>query len=124
MGIEDALVLSELLSDGRVWSSADLPAVFAVYDTMRRPRTQKLVRHSRDAALLYQFRKPGCESSVDKIRTELDGMQGWIWDFDLERHLSDARSALETLMEEERSFTKEAPARRSRTCKPELCVIL
>ncbi|PQE08031.1 hypothetical protein CJF30_00011194 [Rutstroemia sp. NJR-2017a BBW] len=51
--IEDALVLSELL--GRVQCLRDLEPALAAYDTVRRPRTQKIVQTSRDTMKLFAF---------------------------------------------------------------------
>ncbi|CZR59965.1 related to salicylate 1-monooxygenase [Phialocephala subalpina] len=94
MAVEDALVLSELISDARVNIILDLPAVFAVYDLARRPRTQKLVQYSRESGMLFQLRKPGAGGDIEKIKVELKDRQKWIWDIDIEEHLKDAEAGL------------------------------
>ncbi len=63
---------------------------------MRRPRTQRLVRHSRELGHLFQLRREGIEDDVEKIRQELKVMNLWIWEFDLETHLQEAKQNLTT----------------------------
>jgi salicylate hydroxylase len=94
MAIEDALILSVLLSDSKVTLPTDLPSVLTVYDSVRRPRTQRLVKHSRDAALLYQYRKLGVGDDLGKIRVDLENMQRWIWDMDVETYVQEAKEIL------------------------------
>lgn len=94
MAVEDALVLSAIMSDSRVNSILELPAVFAAYDIARRPRTQKLVQHSRESGMLFQLRMPGTGDNIEKIKAELKDRQKWIWDIDMEDHLKDARAGL------------------------------
>ncbi|PYH86774.1 FAD/NAD(P)-binding domain-containing protein [Aspergillus uvarum CBS 121591] len=88
MAIEDVFVLSRLLKEVR--GRSQLSRAFAAYDAVRRPRTQRLVRTSRDAGLLYQCQKPGVEDDVDKIRQDLDERMHWIWNLDLKAHLAEA----------------------------------
>ncbi|KAF9892271.1 hypothetical protein FE257_002048 [Aspergillus nanangensis] len=88
MAIEDAFVLSHLLSHIR--NKSQLESVFAAYDTVRRPRTQKLVTTSREAGELYEFQKPGVGDDVDALRANLDGRMRWVWDIDLVQHLKEA----------------------------------
>ncbi|OOF96805.1 hypothetical protein ASPCADRAFT_206961 [Aspergillus carbonarius ITEM 5010] len=88
MAVEDVYVLSRLL--GEVQERSQLKRAFAAYDTVRRPRTQRLVRTSRDAGRLYQCQKEGVEDDVEKIRANLDERMRWIWDLDVEQHLEEA----------------------------------
>lgn len=94
MAVEDALILSEILSDQRTASVSDIPAVFAAYNTVRRPRTQRLVQHSRESGMLFQMRRPGFDDDLEKFKEDLATRQRWIWDFDLENHLKDAKTEL------------------------------
>lgn len=100
MAVEDALVLAELISDPRISSVLDLPAVFAAYDEARRPRTQRLVQHSRESGMLFQLRKPGTEDDLDKIKADLNDRQKWIWEIDLDDHVNDARAGLSNFLRE------------------------
>jgi salicylate hydroxylase len=88
MAIEDAFVLSRLLRE--VQGREQLQNAFRAYDTVRRPRTQKLVTTSRDAACLYEFQMPGILDDVNAARENLDGRMRWVWDADLEEHLQEA----------------------------------
>ena len=93
MAIEDAFVLSRLL--GLVTKKGQLESVFKAYDTVRRPRTQRLVTTSRDAACLYEFQKDGILDDPGAARSNLDGRMRWVWDIDLEEHLQEAISIFE-----------------------------
>ena len=79
--IEDACVLQTLL--GRVHNKKDLPNVLAAYDQVRRPRSQRIVTTSREAAELYYMRSKGAEDDIEKIREKLGGRMHWIWNRDL-----------------------------------------
>lgn len=94
MAVEDAFILSELISDSQIHSVLDLPTVFAVYNDMRQPRTQRLVQHSRQNGNLFQLRKPGVEDDIEKVKADLVNRQQWIWDIDLNEHLKDAKMEL------------------------------
>lgn len=91
MAIEDALVLSRLLA--LVKDKKHIPAAFRAYDQLRRPRTQKLVTTSRDAGRLYDMQMPGVGEDVEKIKSNLAERWKWIWDFDLEEHVEEAKTA-------------------------------
>jgi salicylate hydroxylase len=90
MAIEDAYILSNLLVD--VDSLEELEGAFQAYDAIRRPRTQKLVTTSRQAGMLYEFELEG--DDLVKVRRNIEGRMGWIWNEDLERELEDARALL------------------------------
>jgi salicylate hydroxylase len=98
MAVEDAFILSELLSDSEVKSIHDVPLVFSSYETMRLPRTQKLVQHSRESGYLYQLRRPGLGDDMEKIKETLGSWQNWIWDIDLESHLEEGRKELRAML--------------------------
>jgi salicylate hydroxylase len=90
MAIEDAYILSNLLVD--VDSLEELEGAFQAYDAIRRPRTQKLVATSRQAGMLYEFELEG--DDLVKVRRNIEGRMGWIWNEDLEQELEDARALL------------------------------
>lgn len=98
MGVEDALILSELLSQPEVRKLEDLSIVFKVYDNIRRPRTQHLVRHSREAGMVFSLRFPGIGDDVEKLRANLNVRQRWIWDIDLKEHILEAKKNLKEVM--------------------------
>lgn len=83
--IEDAFVLSNLL--GQVKSSKEIEEAFQAYDAVRRPRSQKVVKTSRDAAKVYEFEDEELGVDLEKIRGRLEGRYDWIWDEDLPAQL-------------------------------------
>ncbi|OTB02204.1 hypothetical protein M426DRAFT_322912 [Hypoxylon sp. CI-4A] len=92
MCIEDSCVLSHLL--GRIDSAQDIGKVFKVYDEVRRPRTQKLVKTSREAGMLYEFELEG--DDLEAIERNYKSRMSWIWEPDLQEELDKAFSILES----------------------------
>ena len=89
MAIEDSYLLSGLLSD--VYDKSELEIVFATFEAMRKDRTQRLVRNSRDQTAIYDFQAQGIEDDIRKIAEDLPNRWDWIWDHDVERELEDAK---------------------------------
>ncbi|ORY56860.1 uncharacterized protein BCR38DRAFT_414185 [Pseudomassariella vexata] len=79
--IEDALVLSRLL--GLVSSPNQLETAFSVYDGIRRPRAQRVVRTSREAGDICALKAPGIGDDMDKIVANQCQRYLWIWEHDL-----------------------------------------
>ncbi|KAI1134100.1 mannitol 1-phosphate dehydrogenase [Hypoxylon sp. FL0543] len=90
MCIEDCFVLSRLLGEAK--DVQDLDKVFQVYDEVRRPRTQKLVKTSKEAGMLYDFELEG--DDLEAIEKNFKSRMSWIWDEDLEGELEKALSML------------------------------
>ena len=65
MGVEDAYVLSELLS--RCNTKDEIQKAFHAYDTVRRPRSQKLVKTSREAGMLWELEGDGVGEEARKM---------------------------------------------------------
>ncbi|OBS20393.1 hypothetical protein FPOA_06764 [Fusarium poae] len=86
--IEDALVLSQLL--GKVQCTDGVESALAAYDTIRRPRTEKIVRTSREAMKLYTV-----IDNTDDWKRAWEGRMNWIWDIDLASHVADALRVFE-----------------------------
>ena len=94
--VEDAAVLSSLLNDQRAQRPCHLASVFAAFDSCRRDRAQWLVRSSRQAADMYEWRAPELGSRYDeRIQREVRERQEHIWNFDLDKLIRDAREDLE-----------------------------
>ncbi|KAI2633200.1 mannitol 1-phosphate dehydrogenase [Hypomontagnella submonticulosa] len=88
MCIEDCYILSELI--GKAESVQDLDKVFKAYDEVRRPRTLKLVKTSREAGQLYQFQLEG--DDLDAVERNFQTRMSWIWDADVKQDLEKALS--------------------------------
>lgn len=95
MAIEDAYVLSGLM--GKETINGDLQATFKAYDAVRRERTQKLVRYSKEQAEIYEFEKAEIASPDDKeqIRHLLRNRMQWIWEEDLPAEMKLAEELLD-----------------------------
>lgn len=92
MALEDAYVMSNLL--GAVRESTQIESAFAAFDQVRRPRTQRLVRTSREAGELYELELEGVGDDGDRLRENLAARYGWIWEADLESDLEVAMGLL------------------------------
>lgn len=88
--MEDAYILSGLLKDAN--STEELTRAFKAFDEVRRGRTQKLVTTSYEAGQLYDFELLG--DDLDKIEENFSKRMHWIWNFDLEAHLEQAREIM------------------------------
>ncbi|CAD6445839.1 c32b138c-97f9-471c-9989-03e3b1b9f541 [Sclerotinia trifoliorum] len=96
--IEDAFILSNLLGDCR--KVRDIESAFRAYDMVRRPRSQKVVKTSREAAELYEFENEeiaGLANGVvdmEGLKERLRERTKWIWDEDLGLQLQEARKIM------------------------------
>jgi salicylate hydroxylase len=94
MSIEDVAVLATLLADESLRGPEDLGAVFKAYGVSRRPRTQWLVRSSRRAADLYEWRDAEVGRDYEGILREMNERQAYIWNIDMQAELDSARASL------------------------------
>ena len=92
MALEDAYILSNLL--GAIQQSSDIERAFKAYDSIRRPRSQKLVTTSREAGEVFDFEGVGTGDDGWAIKADLDGRWEWIWQEDLPKELEEARKLL------------------------------
>lgn len=108
-GIEDAYLLAELLqavrdgagpgatTDGKSTAAtvgARLAAAFEVYSEARYDRTQWLVRHTRDAVDLFQWRDRDLSRSAEGFGREITWRFHEIWHYDVEKMVEEARQKL------------------------------
>ncbi|ESZ99586.1 hypothetical protein SBOR_0031 [Sclerotinia borealis F-4128] len=96
--IEDAYVLSNLLAD--CTDTRQIESAFKAYDEIRRPRSQKVVTTSREAAELYEFENEEMMGAGDE-GVDMEGMKEklrerckWIWNEDLKEQLERARGVM------------------------------
>jgi len=101
MGIEDSAVMAELLDlaqhhvqQGFLTAAKALEAAFGTFDACRRERTQWLVKNSRDAAAIYQWRLPEAGRDAEKCRTELDRRIKTVWNGDINAMVREAKEEL------------------------------
>jgi salicylate hydroxylase len=90
--IEDAFILSNLL--GQTKSAKEIEKAFSAYDAIRRPRSQKVVKTSRDAAAIYEFEDAKLGLDLDLIKQTLEARYNWIWDEDLPQQLRQAQDIM------------------------------
>ncbi|POS78914.1 salicylate hydroxylase [Diaporthe helianthi] len=112
-GIEDAYLLAELLQAAVVvvkdvsgsesegdkkpggTVGARLAAAFEVYSDMRYDRTQWLVKHTRDAVDLFQWKDRELSRSADGFGREITWRFHKIWHYDIEKMVEEAKQKME-----------------------------
>lgn len=99
MGVEDALVICELLAGLGAGSDevqpGQLAAALRAYSDVRIPRTQWLVESSRQVGDMYQWRYGPTGRDAARMKDEFVQRQRKIWDFDPEEMVEGARVELE-----------------------------
>lgn len=93
MSIEDALILSTLL--GQTGTPREAPHALRIYDSTRRPRTQRVVKASHDQGVMWSGRDG--ETGLDATKLERNFSRGWdfIHYFDVEAHRNEALQMLD-----------------------------
>lgn len=104
--IEDVHLLSGLLIPSLVTSSTDIKRAFHAYDTLRRPRSQELVRKSREQGHLLQLESElpnlsdgNRDAWQQYLEREVDVSPRWVWNVDLEAMLARAKELLKNSMQ-------------------------
>jgi salicylate hydroxylase len=77
MAYEDAYILSALL--GKIKTSDQICQAFEAFDTVRRPRIQRLVATSRAAGALYELVHESIGQDLAKVKENVDIRYRWIW---------------------------------------------
>lgn len=104
MGVEDALVLCELLDtvqtrvrDGSLGQTSKLAVEKALqaYSESRMPRSQWQVRSSRAMGEMYQWRHEETGRDGEKCRIKLEESIRKVWDFDVDNMIAEAKSQAE-----------------------------
>ena len=72
----------------------EIEKAFKAYDEVRRPRTQRLVKTSREAGELYELQLEGVGDDIEKAIEDLEQRYDWIWDVDLNAEMTRAKSIL------------------------------
>ncbi|KAF2023135.1 salicylate 1-hydroxylase-like protein [Setomelanomma holmii] len=81
MCIEDVYILSQLLSACQ--SRKDFERAFSAYDELRRPRSQKLVKTSREAGMLWEFEGDNVGDDLEILESHAKKRMDWIWDHEI-----------------------------------------
>jgi salicylate hydroxylase len=92
MCIEDVYILSELLSQCQ--TKGDLERAVHAYDAVRRPRSQKLVKTSREAGQLWEFEGEGVGDDLDAFEKNATTRMSWIWDHEIVKDLERAKEMM------------------------------
>ena len=82
MALEDSYVLAALLAE--VEDATELEEAFKAFDAVRRGRTQRLVKTSRECGRVFDCEGTGIEEDREAWRRDLTERHKWIWDNDLE----------------------------------------
>jgi salicylate hydroxylase len=75
-------------------SIEEIENAFHAYDAVRRPRSQKVVATSRDAAKIYEFEDEELNTDLELIKRRLEMRYDWIWNEDLPQQLTKAQSIM------------------------------
>ena len=101
MAIEDAYVLSSLLDNTARSDEVDTTnrtdgpeRAFKAFDAVRRERTQRLVRTSREAGHLFQFELEGVGDDYEKLRDNMMKRMQWVWSENLEEEVKEGRKIM------------------------------
>lgn len=106
MGVEDALVLGELLARVQEDVSAaaaarprSVAAALQAFSAVRMERSQWLVQSSRDMGDIYEWRYPGTGEDSAKCKAEFERRARKIWDFDVDGMVTEANKEYEGRVE-------------------------
>ena len=84
----------ELRDGTRKKSKSELvSAAFAAYDSVRRERTQWVVRTSREVSKTYEWANPECGMDPEKCLKDIEGRAHKIWYFDIDGMKKEVLSA-------------------------------
>ncbi|KAF1819871.1 salicylate hydroxylase [Dissoconium aciculare CBS 342.82] len=94
MCIEDSMILSSLL--GRASSPAEALVALEVYDQVRRPRTQEIVKSSWDTGKIFMALDQDTNLDAEKLKAKLRPRWDFIVDFDIEKSREEALKLFDT----------------------------
>lgn len=110
-GLEDALVLSNLLAkiasipEKDMLSKPYVRAAFEGYDSVRRPRAQKQLEQAAEVGLMIHFQHPVAGSDMDQILPRLQNDRfNWLWFHDLNADVQAASRRMDEALQRERDL--------------------
>jgi salicylate hydroxylase len=92
MCIEDSYIMASLIKEAN--NIEEVQRAFHAFDQVRRERTQKNVKTSQEAGMMYDFELYG--DDLDKIQESYQNRMGWIWNIDLQAQLEEARKIMKS----------------------------
>jgi salicylate hydroxylase len=95
--LEDALILSRLL--GLVKTTGQVENALRMYDSIRRPRAQSVVRESKEVSGIYFLKHPKFGADLQQITDDANKRLPLIWWYDLEADLKAAEDGFNALNE-------------------------
>jgi salicylate hydroxylase len=98
------LILSRIL--GLVENASQVEAAFQVYDSIRRPRAQTVVKESLEVALVYFLVHPDFGNDLEKITIDANKRLPKIWWHDLEADVKKAEESFAALTGKENTRDK------------------
>ena len=93
MALEDSYVLAALLAE--IEDARELEEAFKAFDAVRRERTQRLVKTSRECGRVFDCEGTGIEEDREAFRRDLKERHKWIWENDLEVDLKEGLKMLQ-----------------------------
>lgn len=87
-------MLAELLGDPRVHEPLHAVAAFQAYDSVRRPRSQRVVTTSKENASLLCLCLDGVGDDEERLKTTFQQRLRWLWDVDLQDQVGQAQAVL------------------------------
>ena len=120
-GLEDALVLSKVL--GLVKSANELDAALEAYDSIRRPRAQKVVQESKDVGDIYFLTHPDFGANFEKITKDANERLPLIWWHDLEADVKAAEDNFRKMVAALQSTEGDAVKKQTRKTGIFRCVV-
>lgn len=109
---EDALVLANLLANDNIKRAEDIESAFAAFDSIRRPRTLKVVETSRENGEICMKKGEETQDDLDKIKKNLDKRFDWIWYNNLGEQVDQAVGKLKDIKGSEFDEDKRSPSQR------------
>jgi salicylate hydroxylase len=102
MAIDDAHMLSVLLTPDLIKSRADIKFALKAYDEVRRPRSQQIVARSRRQGMMLDLQtEDGGTPTKEELKSSMEGNMRWIWGVDLEAMVKIARNLVNRYIEED-----------------------
>lgn len=105
-GIEDALVLSNVLAEFAKSpakgsnQNVEIKAGLKAYDAIRRPRAQRQLEQAYEVGQLFYFQHPEAGDDMTKILPRLQNERlNWLWFHDLQEDVDSALSQMRTELE-------------------------